>query len=291
MKTLTQVAEMQVAAAGVRGSGRRVGFVPTMGALHAGHLSLVRAARQRSDVVVVSIFVNPAQFGPGEDYRAYPRDLEGDAARLLREGVDFLFAPPPEEIYPTGFQTFVEVEKLSRPLCGQSRGGHFRGVATVVTKLFNIVQPDLAFFGRKDAQQSILIRQMVRDLNLPVEIIVCPIVREPDGLAMSSRNAYLSREERRAALVLHRSLSRARERLEAGAHSGKEVVATMRAELAAEPLARADYMEVVDAETLEPVERLEGTILVALAVWIGKARLIDNLMAEQQPDGRWRVDL
>lgn len=291
MKTLTQVAEMQVAAAGVRGSGRRIGFVPTMGALHAGHLSLVRAARERCDVVVVSIFVNPAQFGPGEDYRAYPRDPEADAARLGKEGVDFLFAPPPEEIYPTGFQTFVEVEKLSRPLCGQSRAGHFRGVATVVTKLFNIVQPDLAFFGRKDAQQSILLQQMVRDLNLPVEIVVCSIVREPDGLAMSSRNAYLSSEERRAALVLYRSLSRARERLEHGASSGKEIVATMRAELAVEPQAREDYVEVVDAETLEPVERLEGTILVALAVRIGKARLIDNLMGRETPNGRWRVNL
>jgi pantoate--beta-alanine ligase len=189
-----------VAAAGLRATGRRVGLVPTMGALHDGHLSLVRAARERCDVVVASIFVNPAQFGPQEDYRNYPRNLESDARGLAEEGVDVLFAPTAEEIYPPDFQTYVAVQELSQPLCGKSRPGHFRGVATVVTKLLNIVQPGVAFFGRKDAQQGILIQQLVRDLNLPVEIVLCPIIREADGLALSSRNAYLSPDERQAAL-------------------------------------------------------------------------------------------
>jgi len=281
VKTLTRAAEMQVAAEGARASGLRVGFVPTMGALHEGHLSLVRAARQRADVVVVSIFVNPAQFGPGEDYRRYPRPLEADSALLVREGVDILFAPTAEEIYPEGFQTYVTVERVSQPLCGPFRPGHFRGVATVVLKLFNIVQPQAAFFGRKDAQQCVVIERLVRDLNLSIEIAVCPIVREPDGLAMSSRNAYLSGQDRQAALVLSRSLSRARERLLAGERRAAEIVTAMRALVAAEPRARADYIEIVNAETLEPLERIAGRALIALAAWIGPARLIDNLLVEE----------
>jgi pantoate--beta-alanine ligase len=289
MKTLTRAAEMQVASAGLRGLGKRIGFVPTMGALHEGHLSLVRAARERTDAVVASIFVNPTQFGPGEDYRRYPRDLASDARLLELEGVDILFAPAVEEIYPSDFQTYVAVERVSQPLCGCFRPGHFRGVATVVLKLFNIVQPHLAFFGRKDAQQSAVIRQMVCDLNLPIEIVVCPIVREPDGLAMSSRNAYLKPEERKAALVLSRSLRRAEELITAGERSSEKIAAAIRALLAAEPEARVDYVEVVDADTLTGRPRIEGRTLVALAVWIGKARLIDNLLAEEI-NGHFRFD-
>jgi len=271
VKTVTRVAEMQLAAAGAGGMGRRIGFVPTMGALHEGHLSLVRAARQRTDLTVVSIFVNPAQFGPGEDYRGYPRDLGADSALLIREGVD---------IYPPGFQTSVSVEEFSEPLCGRFRPGHFRGVATVVLKLFNIVSPDAAFFGRKDAQQSILIQRLVRDLNLPVEVVVCPIVRESDGLAMSSRNAYLSAEERAAATVLHRSLERARELLLAGERRAGILIGEMRKLVEAEPGARVDYIEAVDAATLAPLALLSGRALLALAVWIGAARLIDNMFIE-----------
>ena len=280
MKTVTRVAEMQLAAAGAGGMGRRIGFVPTMGALHEGHLSLVRAARQRTDLTVVSIFVNPAQFGPGEDYRGYPRDLGADSALLIREGVDILFAPAAEEIYPPGFQTSVSVEEFSEPLCGRFRPGHFRGVATVVLKLFNIVSPDAAFFGRKDAQQSILIQRLVRDLNLPVEVVVCPIVRESDGLAMSSRNAYLSAEERAAAPVLHRSLERARELLLGGERRAGILIGEMRKLVEAEPGARVDYIEAVDAATLAPLALLSGRALLALAVWIGAARLIDNMFIE-----------
>ncbi|MGH9863530.1 MAG: pantoate--beta-alanine ligase [Candidatus Acidiferrales bacterium] len=281
MKTLTHVGEMQVAAEGARSSGQRLGLVPTMGALHEGHLSLVRAARQRADVVVVSIFVNPAQFGPGEDYLRYPRPLEADSELLTREGVDILFAPPVEEIYPEGFQTYITVERVSQPLCGPFRPGHFRGVATVVLKLFNIVQPNAAFFGRKDAQQCMVIERLARDLHLPVEIVACPIVREPDGLAMSSRNAYLSGEDHAAALALYRSLSRAREMLLAGERRADEILKAMRALVEAEPRARVDYIEIVNAETLEPLERIAGRALIALALWIGPARLIDNLLVEE----------
>jgi len=284
VKTLTRVAEMQLAAAGARGMGRRIGFVPTMGALHEGHVSLVRAAKQRADLTVVSIFVNPAQFGPGEDYRSYPRDLGADSALLIREGVDILFASAAEEIYPPGFQTSVSVEQLSEPLCGRFRPGHFRGVATVVLKLFNIVSPDAAFFGRKDAQQSIIIQRLARDLNLPVEVVVCPIVREPDGLAMSSRNAYLSTEERAAATVLHRSLERARELLLAGERRAGVITGEMRRLVEAEPRARVDYIEAVDSATLAPLSLLSGRALLALAVWIGAARLIDNMLLEISSD-------
>lgn len=281
MKTLTRVAEMQVAAQGARGLGKRIGLVPTMGALHEGHLSLVRTAKQRADVVVVSLFVNPAQFGPGEDYRSYPRELEKDAALLRRGAVDILFAPPVEELYSPGFDTYVSVERLSEPLCGRFRPGHFRGVATVVAKLLNIVQPQVAFFGRKDAQQSVIIERLVRDLHLPVEIVVCPIVREADGLAMSSRNAYLNPAERQAALVLYRSLCRARDYLLGGERRVEQILGAMRELVEAEPLARADYMEAVDAATLGRVELFAGRSFIALAVWIGSARLIDNLLVEE----------
>jgi len=281
---------MRVAAAGVRAAGQRLGFVPTMGALHEGHLSLVRRSKREADVTVVSLFVNPAQFGPHEDFLQYPRNLERDSELLLRAGVDFLFAPPVEEIYPADFQTYVTVERVAAPLEGASRPGHFRGVATIVAKLFHIVQPDSAYFGRKDAQQCAVIKQMVRDLNLPVEIVVCPIVREPDGLALSSRNAYLSAEERQAALILHRSLTHARDLILAGEHETPKIITQMRQLIAGEPRARIDYVEAVDPDGFTPRVRLEGSTLIALAVRIGSTRLLDNLLIEDSPPG-WRFQL
>ncbi len=254
------------------------GFVPTMGYLHEGHLSLVRRARAENDRVAVSIFVNPAQFGPHEDYDRYPRDLERDLRLLEPLGVDLVFAPSVEEMYPPGFQTWVIVEEVSRPLEGAARPGHFRGVATVVTKLFHIVQPDRAYFGQKDAQQVAVIRRMVQDLNIPVEIVVCPTVREPDGLAMSSRNTYLNPEERRAATVLFRALQAAKARYEAGERDAERLREAMREVIGAEPLARLDYVSVADPETMQELNRVEGRALLSLAVYIGRTRLIDNIL-------------
>jgi len=256
---------------------QRVGLVPTMGALHKGHLSLVRHARADDDVVVVSIFVNPTQFGPSEDYARYPRDPDRDLALLRDLGTDLVFMPPVEEIYPEGFDTYVEVEKLTQRLEGASRPGHLRGVATVVAKLFNIVQPHRAYFGQKDAQQLAVIRRLTRDLDLPVEVVGLPTVREADGLAMSSRNAYLSPEERKAALVLYRSLEAAQELWRSGVRDASPIRQRMGELLAAEPLARVDYVSVADAETLEELETVDRPTLVSLAVRIGKTRLIDNL--------------
>jgi len=254
------------------------GFVPTMGYLHEGHLSLVRRARAENDHVAVSIFVNPTQFGPHEDYNRYPRDLERDLRLLEPLGVDLVFAPSVEEMYPPGFQTWVIVEEVSRPLEGAARPGHFRGVATVVTKLFNIVQPDRAYFGQKDAQQAVVIRRMVQDLNIPVEIVVCPTVREPDGLAMSSRNTYLNPEERRAATVLFRALQATKARYEQGERDAERLREAMREVIQAEPLARLDYVSVADPETLQELDRVEDRALLSLAVYIGKTRLIDNIL-------------
>ncbi len=254
------------------------GFVPTMGYLHEGHLSLVRRARAENDHVAVSIFVNPTQFGPHEDYDRYPRDLERDLHLLEPLGVDLVFAPSVEEMYPPGFQTWVVVEEVSRPLEGTARPGHFRGVATVVAKLFHIVQPDRAYFGQKDAQQVAVIRRMIQDLNFPVEIVVCPTVREPDGLAMSSRNTYLNPEERRAATVLFRALQAAKARYEAGERDAERLRETMREVIGAEPLARLDYVSVADPETMQELSRVEGRALLSLAVYIGKTRLIDNIL-------------
>jgi len=255
---------------------RRLGLVPTMGALHEGHLSLVRHARERTGVVVLSVFVNSTQFAAGEDFERYPRDLARDAGLAAGEGVDFVFAPAPGDVYPPGFRTFVEVEGVSSLLEGASRPGHFRGVATVVLKLFEVVSPDWAVFGAKDWQQTVVVRRMVKDLNLPVELFVAPTVREPDGLAMSSRNAYLSPDERRAALVLRRSLDEAQRLHAAGGRDAARIEAAVRKVIDAEPLAATDYAVVVDPETLEPPGRLGGPALVALAVRIGKTRLIDN---------------
>lgn len=272
---------MKQVARQARAEGRIVGLVPTMGALHEGHLSLVRAARDRCSWLGISIFVNPAQFGPTEDFSRYPRSLDADRALLEPLGVDSIFAPPVEEIYPAGYSTYVSVGALSEQLEGRSRPGHFRGVATVVLKLFEITQPAFAWFGRKDAQQLRVIRRMVRDLNLDTEIVSCPIVREPDGLALSSRNAYLQSDQRRAATVLHRALAAARESIERGTLAAAPLLEKIRTVLASEPLGAVDYAEIVDADTFEPVDRLRGACLAVLAVFIGSTRLIDNLLIEE----------
>jgi pantoate--beta-alanine ligase len=263
-----------------RAENRIVGLVPTMGALHRGHLSLIERARRECSPVIASIFVNPKQFGPNEDFSKYPRTFESDSEKLQRAGVDLLFAPEPPEIYPDGFSTYVNVDGLSERLEGRSRPGHFRGVTTVVMKLLQIVQPNFAYFGRKDAQQSRLIAQMARDLNLDTEIVVCPPVREPDGLALSSRNIYLSAEEREAATVLYRALDAARSELAAGVRDALQLQAVLHRTLGAERHARVDYAEIVDAESFEPVVRVSKSSYVLLAVFIGKTRLIDNLYIE-----------
>ena len=269
---------MRAASRAVRQGGRRLGFVPTMGALHAGHISLVRAAREQCDSVAVSIFVNPAQFGPKEDFSKYPRTFDRDRELLEAENVDFLFAPATEEMYPTGSATFVNVEGLSEKLCGRSRPGHFRGVATVVAKLFNIVEPDLAFFGQKDAAQAVIIRRMVRDLAFAVEIVVCPIVREADGLALSSRNAYLDPRQRQQATVLYRSLTRVKSMADGGERDTARLIAAALDVFKQEPEVRLDYFEIVDRETLDPVANTSMGALVAVAAFVGNTRLIDNIV-------------
>jgi len=263
-----------------RAESRIIGLVPTMGALHAGHLSLIERARRQCSPVITSIFVNPKQFGPKEDFSKYPRTFESDSEKLERAGVDALFAPEPAEIYPERFATYVNVEGLSDKLEGRSRPGHFRGVTTVVMKLLEIVQPNFSYFGRKDAQQSRLITQMARDLNLDTEIVVCPPVREPDGLALSSRNVYLNAEERQAATVLYRSLEAAKSELASGVRDALQLQAVLQRTLGAERHARVDYREIVDAETFEPVARVSKPCYVLLAVFVGKTRLIDNLYIE-----------
>jgi pantoate--beta-alanine ligase len=276
MKTARTIAEMKAAARKVRAGLRTVGFVPTMGFLHEGHLSLVRESRRIADFTMVSIFVNPLQFGPKEDFKKYPRDLERDSELLEKEGIDYLFFPEEREMYPEGFETAVEVQGLQDRLCGRTRPGHFRGVATVVLKLLNIVQPNFAFFGQKDAQQAIILRRMVKDLNLDVDIRVMPIVREPDGLALSSRNSYLSPKERRASLVLSQSLAEVRQAFESGERRAGLLVKRLKETIAAEPLARLDYAELVDLENLEPVDLIDRDVLAAVAAYIGRTRLIDN---------------
>lgn len=278
MNVCVRVEEVRTFSRAVRRSGKLVGFVPTMGALHEGHLSLVRAAKSQSDVVVVSIFVNPTQFGPNEDFAKYPRTLKQDRELLEREGVALLLAPPVTEIYPDGAATYVMVEGLSEKLDSVSRPGHFRGVTTVVTKLFNIVEPDRAFFGQKDAAQIAIIRRMVRDLKIPVQVIACPIVREPDGLAMSSRNAYLSGEERKRALVLRRSLLAAEEAFKNGERRASKLVESALKVFNNEPAVRLDYFQVVDPDTLESAETISRPVLVAVAAYVGSTRLIDNTL-------------
>ena len=280
METVRTIAWMKEKAREARLEERVIGFVPTMGALHAGHMALVKRAKEECRPVYASIFVNPTQFGPNEDLSRYPRPLEADIEKLTEAEVDALFLPEAAEIYPQGFSTYVQVEGLSDRLEGKSRPGHFRGVATVVMKLFETVEPHFAYFGRKDAQQVRIIQQMVKDLNLDVEIVVCPIVRAADGLALSSRNAYLRADERKAATVLYRALVAARREIAAGARDSLELQRAMRKELQGEPLATVNYAEIVDAGSFEPVVRVTGRSYALLAVYIGKTRLIDNMLIE-----------
>jgi pantoate--beta-alanine ligase len=283
MKVVHSIAETQAALrklrAGNRPAGdRSVGLVPTLGALHAGHLSLVRASREQCDVTAVTIFVNPTQFGPNEDFSRYPRTFEEDSRLLEQEAVDLLFAPSVEEMYPAGATTFVEVEGISDRLDGVSRPGHFRGVATVVAKLFHIVAPDRAYFGQKDAAQVAVLRRMVRDLNSPLEMVVCPTVREPDGLALSSRNRYLSQSERQIALTLRRALDEIEQQAAAGVTQSVSLVDAGLAILAQQPEVRLDYLKIVDPDTLEDVTEIDKGALAAVAAWVGSTRLIDNIV-------------
>ena len=278
MNVLTTIEAMRSASRAAKTAGKRVGFVPTMGALHEGHLSLVRSAKAQCDVVAASIFVNPTQFGPNEDFSKYPRAFERDRELFAKEGVELLFAPAVEEMYPAGAVTYVTVEGMSERLCGKSRPGHFRGVTTVVCKLFNIVEPDIAFFGQKDAAQVAIIRRMVRDLNIPVEIAVCPIVREADGLAMSSRNTYLDLQQRKAALVLYRSLQKVKREFESGESNAAKLAEQGRKLFAQEPSVRLDYLEIVAPDNLEALDNIESSALVAVAAFLGATRLIDNFI-------------
>jgi pantoate--beta-alanine ligase len=282
MQIARSIAEARAAVAALRVQGKSIGLVPTMGALHEGHLSLVRAARAACDAVVATIFVNPTQFGPNEDFSKYPRTFDADCELLRTEGVELLFAPAVEEMYPVGATTFVDVEPISGRLDGQSRPGHFRGVATVVAKLFHIVAPNKAFFGQKDAAQVAVLRRMVRDLDFDLELVVCPIVREPDGLAMSSRNRYLSEEDRHRALILHRALRHIEEKISIGETSASELIDVGLGVLAEDPDARLDYLRIVDPDTLEDLADVEKGALIAVAAWIGPARLIDNLLIPPQ---------
>ncbi|HEX9902826.1 MAG TPA: pantoate--beta-alanine ligase [Acidobacteriota bacterium] len=277
MRIITSLRQMKVASARFRAAGQTIGLVPTMGYLHQGHLSLVRASKKTTDATVVSIFVNPTQFGPREDLAKYPRDFARDARMLRAEGADILFIPRAADMYPPGYKTYVEVHELQNKLCGRSRPIHFRGVCTVVLKLFNTVRPDKAFFGQKDAQQAIIIRRMVQDLDLDVKVEVKPIIRDADGLALSSRNAYIKPEERKAALVLTRSLKEAKMMVDQGQRKTAVLIGRIRSRLQDEPLARVDYVAVVDPEELEPLSLVKDGALIALAVFIGRTRLIDNV--------------
>lgn len=284
METIHTVAWMKQVAREARQQERTLGLVPTMGALHEGHLSLIREAKKSCSPVAVSIFVNPKQFGPSEDFQKYPRHVESDRTLLEDLGVDYLFAPAADEMYPHGFRTAVNVEGLSELLEGRSRPGHFRGVTTVVLKLFEIVQPRFAYFGRKDAQQVRIIQQMTSDLDLDTQIVVCPIVREPDGLALSSRNAYLNGDDRRSATALYRALDAVHHEIGAGERNAIRLLTALRRVMEVEPRVALDYAEIVDAETLEPVVNLRKTCLVLLAAFVGGVRLIDNALVEQAGD-------
>lgn len=280
MQVATTIAEIRAWVRQTHAAGKTVGFVPTMGALHVGHVSLMQAAAARCDSVVVSIFVNPTQFGPGEDFEKYPRPFEKDLAICEKHGVDAIFAPGRGEMYPRENLTWVTVEKVSEPLCGRFRPGHFRGVATVCTKLFNIVGADAAFFGQKDAQQVAVIQRMVADLNMPLEIVVCPTVREPDGLAVSSRNQYLSPQERKEAAVIYRALQRSAELIRGGETAVARIVEQMREVLGQVPALRVEYVSIVDAGSLEDLPRVQGKVLIAVAGRLGSTRLIDNIVVD-----------
>ena len=275
MRNVSSLYDLRTARLTLKGT---IGLVPTMGYLHEGHLSLIKRAKEECEHVIVTIFVNPTQFGPNEDLSTYPRDLERDSSLIQSLGVELVWNPSTEAMYPPGYQTWVEVEALTRPLEGALRPTHFRGVTTVVAKLFNATQPDKAYFGQKDAQQAAVIGQMTRDLNFPIEIVVCPIVREADGLAMSSRNKYLSAEERKAAAVLFRALSAAKEAYEAGEREGELIRRKMKEVLAGEPLAQMQYVSCADYDTLAELDVIEGRTLLSMAVFLGKTRLIDNIV-------------
>jgi len=277
MRLIRKIDEMRKYAR-ERKNKKLIGFVPTMGYLHEGHLSLIRKARRECDEVIVSIFINPTQFGRGEDYHSYPRDLKRDIALSEKEKVNVIFAPSVEEMYPEGYSTFVQVEgRLSSVLEGASRPGHFRGVCTVLVKLFNIINPDISFFGEKDFQQALIVKKMIEDLNIDTRIVLLPTVREEDGLAMSSRNSYFNEEERKAAVILYRSLKKAKKWIDQGERNSFRIIQKMKDFIAKEPLARIDYIAIVDSRSLEEVEQVEGGNLIALAVYIGKVRLIDNM--------------
>lgn len=277
MKIIRSITEIKEVLSRKRKKNRRIGFVPTMGCLHEGHLSLVRKARQDNDIVIVSIFVNPTQFGPDEDYAEYPRNLRRDARLCKKAGTDYIFYPPVKSMYPKGYSTFVSVEGLTKNLCGKLRPGHFRGVTTVVTKLFNIVRPDTAYFGQKDAQQSIVIKRMAEDLEMDIRIEVMPTVRERDGLAMSSRNLYLSSDERRRSATIYRALQLARDLVKLNDKDARGIIREMRRMLS--PVAsKIDYVSIVDPRTLKDVKTIRGEVLVAVAVWMGETRLIDNIL-------------
>jgi pantoate--beta-alanine ligase len=280
MEVAETIESVRSLAAAARKWGGKVGLVPTMGALHVGHISLIEAATKDCDFVVVSIFVNPTQFGPGEDLENYPRPFEADLEICRKAGVDAVFAPAPEQMYPAENLAWVTVEKLTSPLCGRGRPTHFRGVTTVCAKLFNIVGPDVAYFGQKDAQQAIVIKRMVADLNMPLEIVICPTVREPGGLSVSSRNKYLSEQQKEDATCLYKSLQRCREMVEAGTTDARQIVAEMEQILERVPAAQIEYVSLVNAETLEDVRHISGKILAAVAVKIGPARLIDNILVD-----------
>ena len=281
MKTVIDLAELNAARSRLPGP---VGLVPTMGYLHDGHLSLARRASAENASVIATIFVNPTQFGPNEDLSSYPRDLEGDLAKLESVGVDLVWMPTPEVMYPAGYQTIVTVAEVTKTLEGARRPGHFDGVATVVAKLFNATRADRAYFGQKDAQQTVVIRRMVRDLNFPLEVVICPTIREADGLAMSSRNSYLTPEQRAAAPVLHKALSEAGAAYQAGERSGDRIRAVMLDVLATQPLARAQYVSCAHPDTLQELDRIDADMLLSMAVYVGKTRLIDNFLLL---DGKW----
>lgn len=280
MKLVETISELKAIIRSNKSEGKTIGLVPTMGYLHEGHLSLVKRSVQDNDFTVMSIFVNPTQFGPNEDFEKYPRDMERDLRLAESVGADVVFAPCVTEMYPDGYKTYVEVEDITKVLCGLSRPGHFKGVTTVVNKLFNIVEPDKAYFGQKDAQQVIVIKKMVRDLNMNLEIVTCPIIRESDGLAMSSRNVYLSKEERAAAVILSKSLFEAEELIKKGEKSTRKVIEYIRNRIMSEKLADIDYVEVVSTDGLGKLEEISGSVLIALAVRFGKTRLIDNIILE-----------
>ena len=282
MEIIQRILQMKEVSKEARSEGKIIGLVPTMGYLHEGHLSLVREARKMSDLVVVSVFVNPTQFGPQEDFNVYPRDVARDADLLTTEDVDYLFVPKAEELYPENYHTYVKVRELSDRMCGASRPTHFEGVTTIVNKLFHIIYPHFGFFGQKDAQQLVIIQRMVRDLNMDVEIVPMPIVREPDGLAMSSRNVRLSLEERAAAVILNRAIEQARKQIEMGERKAKTILKGIREKIESEPLARVDYVSATDMVELKDVKTIKGKCLIAVAVFFGNTRLIDNIVIQPE---------